>query len=179
MEKDRIWCDKTFINWIYIYLSCLHKKKTIEHWTKWRLIFFSFSSFHFSYHYPRPSNVVAKLEEHSAPTVYAAASSAGAVTPNHTVSSLAAKASALPVVLLLDPPAIFRASFQVLSSMICLSIGMMPLVLLEVSTLTTPLSPLQSPSPVLAPPETPPRGRRRSPPSSARLPMKLQVPKTH
>nr|ABB89767.1 At3g12500-like protein [Boechera stricta] len=71
----------------------------------------------------KPSNVVVKQEEHSVPTVYVAASLDGAVTPNHTVSSLAAKASALPAVLLRDPrpPAIFRASFQVLSSMICLS----------------------------------------------------------
>lgn len=117
--------------------------------------------------------MVDKREELSAPTVYAAASSDGAVTPKLTVSSLAAKASA--VVLLLAPPVIFQASFQDLSSTTCLNIEMIMLVPLEVSTLMMPLSMPLSLSLASAPPETLPQGRKKSLPSLVRLPTRPPV----
>lgn len=151
--------------------TCL--KNTIKLKAKWRLVYFSFSSSHFFCHFLQLSNVVDKPEELSAPTVYAAASSDGAVTLNLTVSSLAAKASA--AVLLLAPLVIFQASFQDLSSMTCLNIEMIMLVPLEVSTLMMPLSMPLSLSLASAPPETPPQGRKKSPPSLVRLPTRPLV----
>ena len=130
------------------------------------------------------------LREHSAPTVYAAASSDFAAPPNPIVRYLVAKANALPLLLLphplllvppllvpllLVPAGIFRTSFQEISSIQCLITWTIMLVLLEGSSLTTPSSPPLSFSLVSGTPETLPQGRRRSQPSSARLPTKPPV----
>ena len=172
-----------YIAYCYIY-PYLPLRTTIKLRGRWRLIYFSFSSSHSSYHIPPASNAVVKPKEHSAPTVYAAASTDGAAPPKLTVG-VVAKASALPLLplpLLLVPPllgplhlvpaGIFRASFQEISSIKCLSTWTITLVLLEGSSLTTPSSPPLSFSLVSGTPETLPQGRRRSQPSSAKLPTK-------